>query len=701
MPLTRQLSAIMFIDVVGYTAVMEDDERKALQYREKFLQHLQSETSRHTGHIYDLRGDGAFCRFASAYEAVHAAIAMQQQLQSEPVVPVRIGIHQGEAMVDEHEVAGKVVNIASRIESLAMPGSILISGKVHDDIKNHKDIDTVLLGRFSLKNVQEPINLYAVNHPAIVVPKKGDIEGKGKLITRPWYQNSTVFGINLLLLIAAISWWWFFKNETSLNTDQQTVSLAVQYFDNMSGDPEAEYFSDGITEEITSTVAQIEGLRVISRSSMAQYKGKPVDLQKIAKELDVQSVLEGSVRLEGTLFKIVASLIDLQSGEYLWNQTFDGHLENIFDVQQSIAKQIAGALQVGLTARSREKIDFIPTSDPIAYDAFQKGKYILYKKYIRTHEEADFLNARHHFEKAIDLDSNFAEPYAGLAELYDELQNHLGNLTLQGTPDHPQFPDSLKVLKLELARKAIRLNPQSHFALNAMAWMLDDQAITGWVDSSLYYLERAYQQNPDEALYSSNIGFILYFYLGLHQQAIPFIKQALATDPLDPGLYVSLGECYINLGRDKEALEAFRSAMRLSDIPFNSEYWMLLSLSYLGEHEIVKNRIDSNPDEFLFPLAYDYATRGEADSIPEKWKNNAAILLALHHKEVRKEVLDFIENKIKDDALAGLSHYNYMMHSKYFDAYRHYPRFQQLLKQVKAIHEKRLEKYRDYKVVKL
>src|SRR5688572_2262353 len=167
MPSTRQLSAIMFIDVVGYTALMEDDEKKAIQYREKFLQLLQSEISQHGGRIYDLRGDGAFCRFSSAYQAVQAALAMQKQLQAEPIVPVRIGIHQGEAMVGENEVTGKVMNIASRIESFAKPGSILISGKVHDDIKNHKDIDTVLLGRFSLKNVQEPIDLYAVNHPAI------------------------------------------------------------------------------------------------------------------------------------------------------------------------------------------------------------------------------------------------------------------------------------------------------------------------------------------------------------------------------------------------------------------------------------------------------------------------------------------------------------------------------------------------------
>jgi len=356
---------------------------------------------------------------------------------------------------------------------------------------------------------------------------------------------------------------------------------------------------------------------------------------------------------------------------------------------------------VGLTARSRERIDFIPTSDPVAYDAFQKGKYILYKKYITTHDEDDFLAARHHFEKALELDSNFAEPYAGLAELYDELQNHLTNFILQGITGHPPFPDSLKELKLKLARKAIRLNPQSHFALNAMAWMLDDQAIVGWVDSSLYYVEKAYRQNPDEALYSSNIGFMLYHYLGLHQQAIPFIKQALETDPLDPGLYVSLGECYINLGKDKEALEAFQSAIRLSDIAFNSEFRMLLALSYLGEHEIVKNRIDSNPDLFLYPLAYDYAVKGEHDSIAEKYRTNTGILLVLHHKEVREEILDFIETKIKDDDLRGISHYNYMVHSKYFEAYRKDPRFQKLLKQVRAMHEKNVEKYMEYKVVKL
>ena len=248
MPVLRQLAAIMFADIVGYTAMMQEDEKAALKTRQKFQKKLRTEIDVHNGRILELSGDGALCYFSSTIESVRAALEVQLGMQASPFVPLRIGIHTGDILVDGNNIYGDGVNIASRLESFAVPGSILISGKAYDDIKNQKDIETLSLGKYALKNVKEQVEIYAISNEGLKVPDVSTLAGKGE---KAGPQH-----------------------------------ILVLPFINMSNDPEQEFFSDGLTEEIISNLSKIRDMRVISRTTSMQYKGTPKDIKTIRNETD-------------------------------------------------------------------------------------------------------------------------------------------------------------------------------------------------------------------------------------------------------------------------------------------------------------------------------------------------------------------------------------------------------------------------------
>src|SRR6476469_5347900 len=236
---SRQLNAIMFADIAGYTAMMQEDEDLAMQLRTKLQKKLQAEVTLHHGRILEFRGDGAMCSFTSTIEAVRAALALQLDMQTNPYVPLRIGMHTGDVAVEENTIYGDGVNIASRMESFAIPGSIFISGKVYDDIKNQKDIQAVSLGKYILKNVKEEVEIFAISNPGIIIPDKNNLKGKGEKVVE----------------VRSIE-----------------RSIIVLPFINMSNDPDQEYFSDGLTEELISNLSRIKNMRVISRTTSMQYK---------------------------------------------------------------------------------------------------------------------------------------------------------------------------------------------------------------------------------------------------------------------------------------------------------------------------------------------------------------------------------------------------------------------------------------------
>ena len=268
---TRRLSAIMFTDMVGYTALVQEDERQAKEHRDQHRALLNDAVNRFGGKILQYYGDGTLSTFASAVAGVRCAVWIQQMVREKPSVPLRIGLHLGDIIEEENAVFGDGVNIASRIQSISIPGAVLISGKVYDEIKNHHDLSALRMGEFVLKNVKRPLEIYAVNAEGLKTPGPHDLDG-ARADTRS--------------------------------------SIAVLPFVNMSADSENEYFSDGIAEEIINALTKVANLRVTARTSSFMFNGRNNDIREIGKQLNVHKVLEGSVRKAGDRVRITAQLIN-------------------------------------------------------------------------------------------------------------------------------------------------------------------------------------------------------------------------------------------------------------------------------------------------------------------------------------------------------------------------------------------------------
>jgi adenylate cyclase len=274
----RMLAAIMFTDMVGYTALMQQDEAKAKEKRDRHRKVLDELVTSHQGRILQFYGDGTLSIFGSAIEAVNCAVEIQKELRKDPYIPIRIGIHSGDIVYEDEGVYGDGVNVASRIENLSVAGGVLLSEKVYDEIQNHPYLKAVYVGKHNLKNVMRPVKIFAVTTDGLTIPTIQEIAAK---------------------------------------SNGGGKSIAVLPFVNMSGDPENEYFSDGITEEILNALTKVDGLLVTSRTSSFVFKGKNEDIRQIGEKLNVTHVLEGSVRRAGNKVRITAQLINTSDGYHI------------------------------------------------------------------------------------------------------------------------------------------------------------------------------------------------------------------------------------------------------------------------------------------------------------------------------------------------------------------------------------------------
>jgi len=502
----RLLAAVMFTDMVGYTALMQEDEQQAKSNRDRHRQVIQEFVSRHHGKVLQYYGDGTLIIFNSAIEATACAVEIQAELRREPQIPLRIGMHTGDIVYDDEGIYGDGVNIASRIEGMALPGSVLISGKLADEIKNQPMFQSRSLGFFSLKNVKYDVEIFAVTSHGLIVPDVGELKNK---------------------------------------PDDNLKTIAVLPFVNMSSDPENEYFSDGITEELLNALSKVDGLLVTARTSAFMFKGLNQDVREIGKKLGVKRILEGSVRKVGDKVRITAQLVNTADGYHLWSETYDRQLKDIFEIQDEISLKIAQKLREKLCVdEEKDKLVVPSTHNLEAYNLYLKAIYH-HNKWTLT----DSRNAITHLEKALELDPGFALAYAAISGVY-------GYMGATGKMD----PREAYPISREFAVKANQLDPhlpESYLALANVHFWLE----RNWKEANTQ-VNNAIKLNPSYAeAYLFKAVFL--FATGRLKEALTAVKLSLQLDPLSAPASFCLSSIYYVSGDLEKAVECNNKTLNI------------------------------------------------------------------------------------------------------------------------------------------
>jgi TolB-like protein/class 3 adenylate cyclase/Tfp pilus assembly protein PilF len=564
MPRTRQLAAIMFTDIQGYTAMMQHDEELTIKIRDRHRKIFNSTTEQYKGTILQYFGDGTLSTFKSAIDAVKCAMEMQMAFQQEPVIPVRIGIHLGDIVFTEDDIIGDGVNVASRIESLAVPGSVFISDKVYDEIKNQPSIKTQSLRTFELKNVDRPIEVFAISNKGLVIPNADEISGKTK-DTKPasektpekeqlkvrkkklsWILYSI---IGVLVLVAG---YFVYQNifRPDLKINDLDKSIAVLAFKNISNDPNQEYFSDGISEEILNSLVKVKGLKVAGRTSSFSFKGKAADIQTIGSKLGVSLVLEGSVRKSENRVRITAKLINVADGYHIWSEQYDRELKDIFAIQEEIASKIVNMLKLTVLKSEESKQ---PTNNIEAYDFYLKGVYSLMRDVEGT------VDALNYFKKAIELDPEFALAYAGKGDAY---LNYAAYGIIPG--------DEALLEARKAAKKSISLDSKQAYGHKVLAHvhLFYDW---DWKAAKSEYLKAVELGHPDPDYFIILYEALLY---GNYDNAIRDAKKIVERNPLALEAHMHLGYCYLMDEQYENAIASFKHTLKL-DSSYNEGHRLL------------------------------------------------------------------------------------------------------------------------------
>jgi adenylate cyclase len=542
--INRKLAAILAADVVGYSRLMGADEAGTLgalkRHRETIF---DPAVAAHNGRIVKLIGDGTIVEFGSVVDAVNCALSVQRSDTSDatvrqPTIVLRIGINLGDVIIENDDIYGDGVNIAARLEPLAEPGGICVSSIVNESVGNRIDVRFQDGGDVSVKNIDRPVRVWK------------------------WHPDKDAAGSR--------------SNAANPTPNVEGASIAVLPFVNMSGDPEQEYFSDGISEDVITDLSKIAGLMVISRNSSFTYKGRSVDVRAVGRDLGVRSVLEGSIRRAGNRVRITAQLIDATNGAHLWADRYDRDLTDIFAVQDDVTRRIVGALKVTLSPAEKARLADSGTPNIDAYDCYLRGRELLALN-PKNHER--FEQSIKFFVRALELDPSYSQAYASLSLAYNlDYQNRWSD-----------DPDNSLQLAKHNAEQAIEKDPKEPFARQVACWA---------------------------AMFDKDLG-----------RAKSEVDISLSLNPNSSGAYASLGSIHIYSGHPLEAIPALERATRL-DPAFRPQHLHFLGMAYLlaGKYEtaaaLLRERILLMPgtDFSRVLLASALGHLGDGDEARRIWK---------------------------------------------------------------------------------
>ena len=553
----RKLTAILSADVVGYSRLMGNDETATVNTLKSHRSLFSEKVQAFNGRVVDSPGDNILAEFRSIVDAVSCAVTIQKGLRKQnDELPenrkmiFRIGVNLGDVIYDEDRIYGDGVNIAARIESLADPGGVAISGTAFDNIRNKLDCGYQFSGEHAVKNIANPVRVYKI----LTSPEcAGKVLGEKRFLG--WMSRKVAISIILALAIVTggLTTYYIYLYRSGriepASVEKMAFplpdkpSIVVLPFVNLSENSKQDYFIDGLTLDIIASLSKIRDLFVIARDSALVYKGKPTSVKQIAEDLGVRYVLEGSYRRVGERVRVTAQLIDALSGRQLWTDRYDRSMDDFFSLQDEINMKVVTALQVKLTEGEKIGVLLRKTDNLAAYE-----KYLVGREHFLRFNPDDNIIARPFLKEAIALDPNFASPYVDLAWTY-VMEIHYG---VSASPK-----ESLEQAE-QLAQKAISLDETYPFAYGLLGDVL---RIKGRYEEAIALLEKAVGLSPNYSLSQAQLGRTM-MYAGRFEEALVWLEKAIRLDPIPLNWYVTVvGICYLHLGRLEDSVKEFKKVL--------------------------------------------------------------------------------------------------------------------------------------------
>jgi adenylate cyclase len=583
----RKLTAILSADVQGYSRLMGEDEVGTIQTLTAYKEVLAGLIQQHHGRVVDAPGDNVLAEFASVVDAVRSAVEIQEDLKDrnkelpeDRRMAFRIGVNLGDVVEEDNKLFGDGVNIAARLENVAEAGGICISGTAYDQVKNKLAFSYEYCGEQTVKNIKEPVRVYRI----LMEPGVKEVAAE-KRAKKPWQRLALRLGAVLILVVAIFAVWRFYlrpappprevaSKEKMAFPLPDKPSIAVLPFTNMSKDPEQEYFCDGITDQIITSLSIIPRLFVIARNSTFVYKGKAVKVQQVAEELGVRYVLEGSVQKSKDRVRVLVQLIDAVKGVHLWSERYDKNLKDLFALQDEVARQVMTALQVKLTEGEYASGIAKTTSNLKALECFWRAEELFFK-----FSKEDNAAARQWGGKAVELDPNFAGAWAILGF------THFADVMFGWGKTPAQ---SLKLAE-ECAQKGLSIDDSTAKAHGLMARIRNAQ---GRYDEAVEHGEKALAVNPNDPDMMVILATVIQS-VGRFDESIALLKTAMRISPYYPAFWLDrIASAYLSAGRYREAVEACEQLLdrsRKGEVsPFFARLYLAEGYAGLGQVDRAK-----------------------------------------------------------------------------------------------------------------